>query len=120
VMSVEPGRVAAYSDMLDCVAILGYNPDFLREFALRKGSRLIGVNYYTKGAPDADIVHWPGKCSTWTGFNPMIADFLTDDEDRLDDRKATLNPDFYDRCRELAEVQLKLRPDMRRSGRPIP
>ena len=36
VMSVEPGRVAAYSDMLDCMAILGYNPDFLREFALRK------------------------------------------------------------------------------------
>src|SRR6185437_3601450 len=46
------GRVAAYSDILDCVAILGYNPDFLRELALRKGSRLIAVNYYSKGAPD--------------------------------------------------------------------
>jgi hypothetical protein len=118
VVSIDPGRVAAYSDMLDCVAILGYNPLFLQEFGLQEGDRLLSVNFYSTGAKDADIVYGPGKCSTWTGFDPLIADFLTDDRERLADRKASLDPKFWNRTWELAREHMKSRPNVWRSGKP--
>ena len=117
VVSMKPGRVAAYSDMLDCVAMLGYTTEFLQDFGLREGSKLLTVNYYDE-EPHKDIEFGPGKNSSWKGFLPVIADFLTKDFDRLEERKSALPERYWLRVKELGYDYQSRRPDMWRSGRP--
>lgn len=118
VMSLKPGRVAAYSDMLDCVAMLDYPPRLLRDFGFERGARLLTVNYYDARGKDADIEFGPRKCSDWTGFQPIIADFVSDDVDRLEERKAALPRSAWERAWELAVEYEENWPDSFRSGEP--
>lgn len=118
VLSMKPGRIAAFSLELDCVAILGYFPEFLDEFGLSEGGRLLGVNYYSTGPKHPDLEFGPGKCADWTGFQPIIADFVTDDEARLADRKAAVPERLWARTWELGQVRLRKYPDRWRSGEP--
>ena len=69
-MSLQPGRVAAYADMLDCVAILDFPAELLTDFRLAGGSRLLTINFYTDGPRDTDLEFGPGKCSNWTALCP--------------------------------------------------
>ncbi|HEU5117799.1 MAG TPA: hypothetical protein VFT74_14325, partial [Isosphaeraceae bacterium] len=46
VVSVDPLRVAAYTDELDAVALLEFPPEFVEDYGLRVGSRLLTVNGY--------------------------------------------------------------------------
>jgi hypothetical protein len=118
VMSLQPGRVAAYSDMLDCVALLDYPPRFLEDFQLRRGDRLLTVNMYHQSGPQRDLVYGPGKCSDWTGFQPIIADFVSDDEARLEERKTALPEENWQRAWGLGVDYVRRWPDRCRSGEP--
>lgn len=118
VVSHKPGRVAAYSLELDCVALLGYHTEFLDEFGLRRGARLIGVNYYTSGAKQADLDFGPGKCADWSGFTPIIADFVSGDTARLDEQKAAIAEPLWERTWELGRHYLETHPQIWRSGEP--
>jgi hypothetical protein len=118
VLSRAPGRVAAYSAELDCVAILSYQRAYLDAFGLDEGSRLLGVNYYSTGPKQADLEFGPGKCTTWTGFQPIIADFVTDDEARLAERKRAIPRKLWARTWELGCESIARHPRRRRSGAP--
>ena len=118
VVSADPGRVAAYSIELDCVALLGYEPDFLAEFEAREGTRLLAVAYYRAGPKDADLKFGPGNTSTWTSFSPIIADFVSDDAERLAERKAAMPEALWERTRELGVHKLDARRTVVRGGEP--
>jgi hypothetical protein len=118
VLSLEPGRVAAYSSDLDCVAILAYSPDFLEEFGLTERSRLIGVNYYSTGPKEADIEFGPGKCTSWTGMTPIIAEFVTREGARLEKLKEDIPKRLWARTWELGQERIRSHPKVWRSGKP--
>src|SRR5579884_1143605 len=55
VISTDPLLVAAYSDDLDCVVVLKFPAEFVDEYQLHVGSRLLTVNLYTRGRWRPDI-----------------------------------------------------------------
>ncbi len=88
VMSTAPLLVAAYTDELDCVAILRFPGELVQQYRLAIGMKLLTVNCYRRTAAyDADLICGPNMIQNWTGFHPLIADFLTDDHVRLTARK---------------------------------
>ena len=118
VASVERGRVAAYSIELDCVVMLHYEPEFLRSFDLIDGSLLLAASMYRQGPPAADIEVGPGQQADWSDYFPQIADFLSDDADRLAERKAAVPAWLWERTQELAYERLRTRPELARPGKP--
>ncbi|MGY8642263.1 MAG: hypothetical protein ACKVJU_14370 [Verrucomicrobiales bacterium] len=88
--------IAAYTDDLDCVAMLRFQDslNLVDHFGLRKGSQLLTVNYYSRSSEvDQDLFPGPLDSGSWTGFEPIIADFLTTDLDQLANRKGTISLD---------------------------
>jgi hypothetical protein len=118
VVSEDPGRIAAYSSDLDCVAIFGYTSAFLEEYRLRERSRLLTVNYYSQDQPHTDLSFGPGKHTGWTGMHPIIADFLTADEERLEEQKAAIPDALWARTWSLGRERLRHHPEVWRIGRP--
>jgi hypothetical protein len=121
VVSTDPGRVAAYSKELDCVAVLAYSSRWLHDLDLQEGSRLLTVNYHDRAGKHADLDFGPRKrvpCR-WTGFHPIIADFLTEDHVRLAERKKALPEADWQRTEELGYDRLQYAPGAWRSGRPL-
>ena len=57
-ISIEPKiLIAAYTDELDCVAMLEFPKEPLREYSLSVGSRLLTVNVYErKNKTDSDLI----------------------------------------------------------------
>lgn len=118
VMSTDPLRIAAYSSDLDCVTILAFDADLVQEFALKRQSRLLSLNYYATGPKHADLVFGPGKCTDWTGMHPVIANFLTDDRKRLAEQTAAIDPTLWRRAWELGQEYVAEAPDLFREGIP--
>jgi hypothetical protein len=121
VVSTNPGRVAAYSRELDCVAMLGYSSSRSHDLGLQEGSRLLTVNYHDRTGKHADLDFGPRKSATctWTGFHPIIADFLTEDHVRLAERKKALPEPDWQRTEELGYDKLQYAPGAWRAGRPL-
>ena len=89
VVSVDPLLVAAYTDEMDCVAIVEFPDGFAEDYGLEVGSRLLSVNTYTSGpAYDADLEPGPLDRGQWTGFQPILAEFVSDDLARIEARSA--------------------------------
>ena len=118
VVSVDPLLVAAYTDELDCVVMLRF-PDWLvKEYKLEVGSPLVTVNTYPRQqAPD--LVHGPADLKRWGNVFPIIADFVTDDMDRVKARKAEITEDEWKRCAEMASEYRRKFPDRYRDGSPL-
>lgn len=123
VVSVNPLLVAAYTDELDCVAILRFPNEFIHQYRLSIGTRLMTVNTYKtqEMSPeyDPDLILGPLLIQRWTGFHPIIADFVTDDYDRLEARKKQINEDEWQRTKAMGTEYIKRRPGIARDGRPV-
>jgi hypothetical protein len=76
VVSVSPLLVAAYTDELDCVALLRFPDEFARDYGLRPFSRLLTVNWYWSGVPAPDLEIGPLNLNRYGNFQPLIADNL--------------------------------------------
>ena len=119
VVSTAPLLVAAYTDELDCVAIVGYPDEFVEEYGLREGSGLLTINtYFRHIQPDVDLVPGPKSTGNWTGFHPMIAEFVSDDSARIEQRKAEIPDQEWRRAHRMGKAYLKERPGFARDGRP--
>ena len=120
VVSTFPLLVAAYTDELDCVAVLRFSDTFVQAYDLEVGSRLLTVNtyYYPNESHAKDLEIGPNNYGRYENFNPFIADFLTDDVETLEQRKAEISEDEWRRAEELGEKWLNnnLPP---RDGRPL-
>ncbi len=84
VLSVHPLLMAAYTDEIDCIALLRF-PDYLtEEYGLKPRSRLLTVNTYFRGLRLArDLELGPRANGRYTNFQPAIADFMTEDLNRI-------------------------------------
>ena len=119
VVSTVPLLVAAYADDLDCVAMLRFPRDFAGRYQLGVGSRLLTINTYYRGFnTQADLAFGPNRSADWTGLFPVIAEFLSDDDRRIEDHKQRIAETEWQRCRELGEAYLFEHPRKARSGRP--
>ena len=120
VVSVDPLIVAAYSGELDCVALLSFDPIFTKDYSLQVGSRLLSVNSYTSGSEVApDLTAGPDQCHRWVNFTPFIADFLSDDMDRITERKRAIDESEWQKAMSMGLVALREHPDKVRNGQPV-
>lgn len=119
VMQTDPLLVAAYTDELDCVAILRFPAAMVEEFRLREGDRLLTVNTYGHlDAVAADLTAGPGDFCRLQNFHPIIADFVSDDAGRIDERKREIAEAEWGRVASLGREYLSVRPGVMRDGRP--
>lgn len=120
VVNAEPLIVAAYTDEMDCVALLRFPDELARNYQLQPGTRLLTVNSYGRGAQLApDLEHGPASYHRWTNFCPIIADFVSDDIVRIGQRKAEISEAEWARTWELAHAYVSKRGWLCRDGRPL-
>jgi hypothetical protein len=120
VVSLEPLVVAAYTDEIDCVALLRFPDEFVEQYNLRLRSRLLTVNRYLVGeTPAPDLVPGPLSYHRCANVIPYVADFLTDDADRLRDRKREIRNDEWTRAWVLGQAALQRPGAQPRDGRPL-
>lgn len=112
--------VAAYSIDIDCVAVLVFPDEVAQSYSLYAAKRLISVNTYQSADYGYEQDLSPGpKCSgLWGNFSPLIADFLTDDSEKLERRKREIPEDTWTYVESLGYSYLTNR-DQARSGAPM-
>jgi hypothetical protein len=121
VVDPEKALVAAYTDELDCVVLLKFDPQLTRQYRWEVGTRLLTVNTYTKKhrkSMAADLSFGTNHLDRYGNFHPLIADLLTDDMRALKERKSRITEDEWARTIALARQAL-LRPVPPRDGRPM-
>lgn len=120
VVSVDPLRVAAYSPDLDSVAMLAFPNNFVDIYNLEIGTKLITVNTY-KGRPPyhSDLILGPNNTGYWYGFHPIIADFVSDDMEKINKRKLSISDEEWKYVFWLGINYLKNKPNSFRDGSPV-
>jgi hypothetical protein len=120
VVSVEPLLVAAYTDELDCVAVLHFPCWLAAEHGLKVGDRLLTVNTYFSGNRVApDLRRGPRQMRRYWNFYPVVADFFSDDTRRIEQRKEEIDEEEWQRCAEMGAEYLANFPGRWRSGSPF-
>ena len=113
VVSVTPLVVAAYSSDLDAVVLLSFPAEFVGRYRLVAGSRLLTVNTYIdvcesgtgKRRYAVDLIPGPHR-SGWSGFCPFIADFLSDDVQRIEARNREIDEEEWADAARLAQLRI--------------
>lgn len=119
VIAVEPLLVAAYTDELDCVAVLCFPNHLVSKYNLSLGARLLTVNTYQRSDwRKTDLVLGPRQLGQFLAFWPIIADFVSEDSARLQQRKNELDQDEWARTCQLGREYVEQFPGRTRDGRP--
>lgn len=120
VITAAPLLIAAYTDELDCIAMLRFPDEFIHTYKLSPGDRLLTVNTYKDDSEyDSDLIIGPKMLNRWSGFYPLIADFLTEDQKRLAERQSQINEKEWRRAEKMGRDYLKRYPGVARDGRPV-
>jgi hypothetical protein len=122
VLSVRPFVVAAYSLDIDNVMLLRLPDQAVDDGPNQRqwtvGDRMITCNGYDRAEdPSGDLPLGSRQTGLWNDCWCVLADPLTDDQERLDARKAEIPEEQWARCRELGESRLA-NGDRCRDGRP--
>ena len=113
--------VAVYSDELDAVAMLRFETRYVALYNLKKMSRLLTVNTYTKKDDVkvvADLELGSKELGLYKNFRPLIADFLSDDMGKILKRKNGIHAKEWLRTQFLAEQYIKKNGYQGRNGSP--
>lgn len=97
-------------------------PDGLAaENRLQVGMYLLTVNTYMllQYGMAPDLTPGPGDYERYGNFSPFIADFLSDDSERIIARKSQIEANEWRRAEEMGREYLKQHPNMARNGRPF-
>lgn len=120
VISVNPLRIAAYSDELDAIAMLAFPTEFADAYQLVVRARLLTINTYKRDPTyDRDLVVGPNALDRWSGFHPIIAEFVSDEEEKIDKRKDAIEESEWIRAERMGLEYFEKRPKVARDGRPI-
>lgn len=121
VVNAKLGIVAAYTDELDCVALLEFDPAIARAKGWQTGTRLLTVNVYVgkEQGIASDLVLGPKEFGSFGNFRPLIADLLTDDLERVEYRKQRIFEDEWLRAPQMGEQALAGKVMKPRDGRPL-
>lgn len=120
VMDVTTALVAAYTDELDCVVLLRFDPRIAELEEWEPGTRLLTVNSYfyrTEGLA-SDLQPGVKDFGRFGNVRPFIADLLTDDVRRLEARKAEIAEEEWSRTLHFARQAIS-RGQIPRDGRPM-
>lgn len=116
-VSARPLIIAAYSDDFDGVVLLQFPPALGDRYKLKAGATLITVNTYDlAGKPRNDIVLAGERTTPFTDFTPVIADFVTDDRERLAELKKTISKEEWKRCYQIGVHAMKQPKTLFRDG----
>ena len=121
VVQLSPLVVAAYCDEMDAVILLGFPAELIGQYGLKLWTPLVTANLHHCASSRqvvADITAGPKYCRRYTNVRPLIADFLTADDDIVHARWQAISPEEYSRCREFGERALRTGQPIR-SGRPL-
>ena len=111
--------IAAYSDELDCVALLEFPIQLAKERGLEVGDRLLTINTYIKGKKiAADLDKGVSSFDRYINFYPLIADFLSEDNQAIEDEKSLINEHEWDRASDLGHQKLMVKGIIPRNGSP--
>jgi hypothetical protein len=120
VVSINPLLIAAYTDEFDCIAMLQFSQQLLSKYDLAVGKRLLTVNIYQpKGSLANDLEHGSASFRRYFNFSPLIAEFLSFDYDRIEQRKAEISENEWKRTLELAQTYLDRHGTQARDGSPL-
>jgi hypothetical protein len=90
------------------------------EYSLKVGTRLLTVNTYKNNMVfDPDLDHGPKAVERWTGFHPIIADFVSDDTRRIAARKREIGDDEFRRALTMGKAYMAKHPGRARDSRPM-
>ena len=120
VMSEKPCIIAAYTDELDCVALLQFAHAATPHFGLKQSMRLLTVNtysYLSQGLA-SDLTLGKNHLGNYGNFTPFVADFLSDDLERINERKLEISEWEWNRTQGLGQQALQNRISPR-DGRPL-
>ncbi|MGE0129947.1 MAG: hypothetical protein AB7U82_17835 [Blastocatellales bacterium] len=121
VVSAAPLLIAAYSNELDCVALLRFSDQFAAKYDLKTRSRLLAVNIHLEWnffLPE-DLNPGPRQTGKYRNFAPLIAEFLTDGAEVVKDKKAEITKAEWERAEALGKEYLKQNGEKARDGRPL-
>lgn len=111
--------VAAYTDQLDCVALLEFPIQLVKEQGLEVGDRLLTINTYMKGKKMAtDLNNGVSSFARYVNFYPLIADFLSEDSQAIEYEKSLINEHEWDRASDLGHQKLMVKGVIPRDGSP--
>jgi hypothetical protein len=120
VLSSAPLLVAAYTDELDCIALLRFPDELAQEYGLQPRARLLTVNRYALGESLApDLENGPLSFKRFVNYHPIVADFVSDDIDGLRERKRAIREDEWTRTWILGQRYLEKHGPAARDGRPF-
>jgi len=118
-VSTQPLLIAAYTDELDCVAMLRFPKFFTELYSLAIGSRLLTVNCYGRGKTfSSDLIIGPRQLGRWVSFHPIISNFVTEEIGRVEAGMKAIEEVEWEYARNLGTEYLRVRPGMARDGRP--
>jgi hypothetical protein len=119
VVSLEPLLVAAYSDEFDAVVVLRFPSRLAACHDLSHGTRLITVSNYERSiSRQTDFRLGPQATKSWTGFYPLIAEFLTDDREAIARVRGQIHEDEWTRTEKLGNEARQRTWPSTRDGRP--
>lgn len=119
VVSSDPLLVAAYADELDCAVLLRFPLELAETYGLQVGSRLLAVTtYLSQGERAEDLKPGPRSHDRVTNVVPLIAEFLVDDLEAVEERKAQVPEDEWRRAGRRARTALRRQPKPIRHGHP--
>jgi hypothetical protein len=110
---LRPLIVAAYACDLDGVVLLQFPDSLVEEYNLEAGSRLLCVNIFSRTPPAVPIEHGPASSGSWADFHPLIAEFFSDDRQRVLERKAEVDEPMWQRASECAAAAVRRRMPVR-------
>lgn len=124
VVSTAPLRIAAYANELDAVIMLAMPDELVARHELEEGSRLIAACTYAPMQPDQgyarDIIPGPRSSGHFADAAPLIADFLTRDQRKLDlYRRFQIPEQEWQYVASLASQYVDYFGERARDGRPV-
>lgn len=125
VISLSPLRVSAYTDELDCCAVLEFSQHAaacILAFvpSLQINQRLITVNSYSEGPMlVSDLWNGPNSYHRYNNFFPVIADFYGDNSSAIAARLETIDEDEWNRLGVATKEYLDKNVGQVRDGSPF-
>lgn len=121
VIRKRPLLVAAYTDELDCVAVLRFENKLAGAFGLQEKTRLLTVNTYSHISDGlaSDLTPGPNSINRYGNFQPIIADFLVDDIQQVNQRKRDIDEPEWQRAWKLAQEWIAKHGPKARDGNPV-
>ena len=111
--------VAAYSSELDSVALLQFPVSIAKQYDLAVGDRLLTINSYHQSKKKAiDLQQGADSTTRYNNVYPLIADFLSEDDDAIESRKRQVKDSDWEKALKMGHKKMMQKGVVPRNGSP--